>query len=286
KRQSTLIYTEHSEWEIERIPKKWRAIGGRLLKHIDGAVGVTPAVTRGLRQVLKVSDRVTSIILNGVDLDKFKSCRQNVIDIKRSLNIQDGELVIGTVGNLKRVKNHMFLIKAFGELVKAMRNVRLVIIGQGSPGDPENSEQELKDRVRELGVTDRVSFLDYRSDIAELMSVMDVFCLTSLKEGLPISLIEAMAAGLPVVGTNVEGIRDVIVPNQDGLLVELGDIEALKNALIDLLKNPDLRDRLGQAARQKAEETYSLKRCVHEYEALFLSTLNHSANRYLEASPH
>ena len=68
---------------------------------------------------------------------------------------------------------------------------------------------------------------------------MDVFCLTSLKEGLPISLIEAMAAGLPVIGTNVEGIRDVIVPNQNGLLVELGDVEGLTNALLSLLENPE-----------------------------------------------
>jgi glycosyltransferase involved in cell wall biosynthesis len=276
RRQSALIYTEHSEWEIEQIPKRWRAIGNLLLRHINHSVGVTSAVTDRLRQVFKVSDGMASTVLNGVNVDKFKSCERKVVEIKNSLNIEDGEQVIGTVGNLKGVKNHKFLIRAFSELAKVIRNVRLVIIGQGFPGDPENSEQELKDQVRKLGVVDRVSFLGYRCDVPELLSIMDVFCLTSLKEGLPTSLIEAMAAGLPVVGTNVEGIRDVIVPNQDGLLVELGDVESLKKSLSDLLKNPDRRAKLGQEARQKAEEKYSLQQCVLKYEALFLSTLHHA----------
>jgi len=136
----------------------------------------------------------------------------------------------------------------------------------------------VKDKVQELGIADSVSFLGYRSDVRELLSIIDIFCLTSLKEGLPISLIEAMAVGLPVVGTNVEGIRDVIVPNYNGLLVELGDVNALKNILLDLLKHPDHGESLGRVARQMAEERYSLTRCVSEYEALFLSTLQSSEN--------
>ncbi|MCI0558273.1 MAG: glycosyltransferase, partial [Nitrososphaera sp.] len=276
RRQASLIYTEHSEWELERISRKWSVMGGRLLKHIDHAVGVSPAVTSRLKRVLQVSDEMASTIINGVDVDKFRNSGRNITDIKRRLDIREGEAIIGTVGNLKTIKNHLFLVQAFSELNKVLRNVRLLIIGQGMLGAPDNSEQELTERVRELGITDRVSLLGYRSDIPELVSIMDVFCLTSLKEGLPIGLIEAMAAGLPVVGTNVEGIRDVIVPHEDGLLVELGDVEALKNALIDLLTKPDWSYKLGEAARRKAEEKYSLKRCVSEYEALFLSTSNRS----------
>lgn len=270
RRQSSLVYTAHSEWEIQEIPKRWRVIGDILLKRIDCAVGVAPAVTDKLKQVFKLPDRLTSTILNGVDIDKFTMNSHTAREIKRSLKIGDRELVVGTVGNLKRVKNHDFLITGFGELVKSLRNVRVIIVGQGFRHDPENSEQELKDRVRELGLTDKVSFLGYRSDVHQLLRIIDVFCLTSLKEGLPIGLIEAMAAGLPVIGTNVEGIRDMLVPNEDGVLVNLGDTGALKNALFDLLTNPDLRSRLGKAARKKVKETYSLQRCVREYEALFL----------------
>lgn len=214
-----------------------------------------------------------STILNGVDLDEFQSSGKNIQEIRKSLDIKDDEHVIGIVGNFRQVKNHVFLVKAFGELVKIFNNVRLLIIGMGFPDDPENSEQEIKDKVQELGITDSVCFLGYRSDVHEILKIMDVFCLTSLKEGLPISLIEAMAAGLPVVGTNVEGIKDVIVPHHNGLLVELGDVHELTNILLHLLKHPEYRDRLGRAGRQLAEEKYSLGRCVSEYEALLLSSL-------------
>lgn len=273
KRHLSLIYTEHSEWELQRISWKWKFLGNHFLKHIDHAVGVNNQVTQRLSDLLRLPDRKTSTILNGVNLEDFQNNTHNTKDTKYSLNINNTEKVIGTVGNLKQVKNHVFLIKAFSELVKILGNVKLLIIGRSFAEDLDNSEHEVKDIVQKLGVSDSVFFLGYRSDVHELLEIMDVFCLTSLKEGLPISLIEAMAAGLPVIGTNVEGIRDVIVPNQNGLLVELGDIEGLTNALLSLLEHPEYRERLGQAARKTAEQKYSLDRCVTEYEKLFLSAL-------------
>jgi len=271
--RSSLIYTEHSEWEVQGISQKWRIIGRSLLKRIDHVVGVGPEVTKQLENVFRLPESKVSTILNGVDLQEFQSRGQNIQEIRRSLNLKDGERVIGIVGNFRRGKNHVFLIKAFGELVKTLENVKLVLIGRGYSNDLENSEPEVREMIRELGIGDNVSFLGSRSDVSELLGIMDVFCLTSLKEGLPISLIEAMAAGLPVVGTHVEGIRDVIVPNHNGFLIELGDVHEFKNILLDLLKHPEYRERLGRAGRQLAEEKYSLERCVSEYEKLFLSTL-------------
>lgn len=279
KNQIRLIYTEHSVWEVQGISQKWRVIGRFLLKHIDHVIGVSPQVTQELKNTFKLPVSKASTILNGVDLEQFQCGCQNIQETRSSLNLKDNEHVIGIVGNFRRVKNHVFLIKTFGNLVKILENVKLIIVGRSFPDDPENSEPEVRNMVRELGIENSILFLGYRSNVRELLEIMDVFCLTSFKEGLPISLIEAMAAGLPVVGTHVEGIRDVIVPDYNGRLVELGDVEALQNSLIDLLKDPDLRKRLGRAARQTAEEKYSLDRCVAEYEKLFLSTLP-SSERY------
>ena len=284
-RQCSLIYTEHSEWELEEISQKWKFMGHHLLKHIDHAVGVSHPVTQRLGDILHLPATRLSTILNGVDLDEFLSSEKTIQEIRKSLDIKDDEHVIGMVGNFRQVKNHVFLVKAFGELVKVFNNVRLVIIGRGFPDDPENSEQEVKNQVQELGINDSVSFLGYRPDVHEILKIIDVFCLTSFKEGLPISLIEAMAAGLPVVGTNVEGIKDVIVPHHNGFLVELGDVHELKNILLHLLKHPDYRVQLGHAGRQLAEEKYSLDRCVTEYEKLFLSTLPTSERYRQNKSP-
>jgi glycosyltransferase involved in cell wall biosynthesis len=177
------------------------------------------------------------------------------------------------------VKNHLFLLQAFAKVVEEYENVRLLVIGQGFSGDPDNTEDDLRSYVNNHGLAERVLFVGFRTDIAELLHVMDIFCLTSLREGLPTGLIEAMAAGLPVVGTNVEGIRDMITRNEDGILVELGDVMALKDALTRLISDPEWRHRLGRAGREKAVQKYSLQRCVREYEQLFLSLANASAPR-------
>jgi glycosyltransferase involved in cell wall biosynthesis len=106
---------------------------------------------------------------------------------------------------------------------------------------------------------------------------MDIFCLTSWKEGLPISLIEAMASGLPAVGTDVEGIRDIIIPGRNGFLVKPGDVKGLKEALSTLMRDNSLRLRLGAESRFLARNAYSLQQCVNQYQELFMSVLQDNA---------
>ncbi len=217
-------------------------------------------------------------IENGVDVDLFAR-EKDVRGLRSSLGLADRDMVIGIVANLKKVKNHLFLLQAFAKVVEEFENVKLLVIGRGFSGESDNTEDDLRLFVNNHRLTERVLFLGYRTDISELLKMMDVFCLPSLREGLPIGLIEAMAARLPVVGTNVEGIRDVITPNVDGLLVELGDVPALRDALTGLTRDLLWRDKLGTAARNKAVERYSLQRCVREYEQLFLSLANTSESR-------
>jgi glycosyltransferase involved in cell wall biosynthesis len=117
--------------------------------------------------------------------------------------------------------------------------------------------------------------LGYRSDIPEILNIMDIFCLTSLKEGLPISLIEAMSVGRPVIGTDVDGIRDVIVHNKNGFLVCSGDVNDLKESMITLLNNEALCQKMGRESKSMTKEYYSLDRCVTQYHDLFMSSLKH-----------
>jgi glycosyltransferase involved in cell wall biosynthesis len=188
--------------------------------------------------------------------------------LKNTIGISKGEMVIGNVANIKRIKNHILLLKGFHRVVQAYPDVKLLLIGDVFKGD-EQVANELQDYVRENRLQENVVFLGYRADIPELLSIMDVFCLTSHKEGLPISVMEAMAAGLPVVGTDVEGIRDVIIPGQSGLLVENDNADKLANALLLLLSDDAMRSRMGQEAKRLAHSRYSLNRVVTEYGQLF-----------------
>jgi glycosyltransferase involved in cell wall biosynthesis len=268
-----LIYTEHSEWEIEKTTWKWRKVGKYLLNHLDGTVGVNAEVINFIKNTFKLHSTKAFIIENGVDLQAFAK-RSISKEQKLKLGIANNDKVLGMVANLKKIKNHIFLLKAFEELLKEDKHIKLLLIGQGFKGDMENSESEIRNFINKKSLDNKVLLLGFRSDIPDLLNIMDIFCLTSFKEGLPISLIEAMAAGLTVVGTDVEGIRDVIVPNKNGFLVQVDDVKGLKNVLLSLLRNESLRNNMGQESKSLASRYYSLDRCINQYQDLFISTMN------------
>lgn len=276
--KKALVFTAHSRWEVEEMPFKWRVAGGYLLRRLDASIGVAPDVSSAIRTVFNTGAHQTATIENGVDTDLFAQ-QKDVGGLRGSLGLTDRDIVIGMVANLKKVKNHLFLLQAFAQVAEEFENVKLLLVGQGFTGESDNTEEDLRLFVNNHRLAGRVLFLGYRTDISELLRVFDVFCLTSLREGLPIGLIEAMAAGLPVVGTNVEGIRDVVTRNVDGILVEPGDVTALRNTLIGLIRDERRRNELGRAGQEKSVQKYSLQRCVREYEQLFLSLVKASALR-------
>lgn len=283
KERRSLIFTAHSKWEIEEIPWKWKMIGRHLLSRIDTSVGVTRETSNCIQETFKTDAQQNVTIENGVDIGAFNPM-SNVEGLKRAvLGLSGHEKLVGIVANFKEVKNHRFLLEAFAKLVEKYDNVRLLLVGTGFTGDADNTEEGLRRFVNENLLTGRVIFLGYRSDIPQLLRVMDVFCLPSFKEGLPISLIEAMAAGLPIVGTNVDGIKDLVIPNRNGLLVDLGDVDGLVSALDALITNDGLRERMGNESRNLAINTYSLRRCIDEYEKLFLSLVQHKKPRARKA---
>ena len=271
KNNCKLIYTEHAKSEVEKVPWKWRKIGGYLLNRSDGVVGVSREVTEAIHNRFKLHSLNVFTIKNGVDLDAYSGCNDKE-KLRKELGIAGDEKIIGIVANLRRIKNHIFLLRAFNELIKSYKKVKLLLIGQGFKDDPENTEAELRSFVNERALNKKVLFLGYRADIPSLLNIMDIFCLTSFNEGLPISLIEAMAAGLPVVGTDVLGIRDTIIHDKNGFLVKTDDIHGLKNVLYILLKDEPLRQRFGMESRLLSKG-YSFEQCVNEYQNLFLTAI-------------
>jgi L-malate glycosyltransferase len=267
KNKAKLIYTEHSVWEVLAVPKKWELIGSLLLKFIDAIVGVSDAVSGALRKKYSIRSNKSHTIQNGIDLPAFELNSQKD-SMKPGLGIKENEKVIGIVANLKKVKNHLLLLNAFLEVAHECDNVKLAIIGRGFDDDPDNTEFQITSFIKEHNLKEKVLMLGYRSDIPKLLAILDIFCLCSSMEGLPISIIEAMASGLPVVGTKVDGIVDVIQNGENGFLIPLNDVKGLKDILITLLNDSALRRSIGQKAKQHSMH-YSLSNCVNKYETLF-----------------
>lgn len=215
------------------------------------------------------SDRVRVVPL-GLELDRFSAERGGPLrdEFRRELDV-GAEAVISIVGRLVPIKNHDLFLQVAARLVRSGRRCVFVIVG----GGPEDSR--LRDRTRDLGLEKHVRFLGWREDVERVYAGSDLVVLTSNNEGTPVCLIEALAAGLPVVATNVGGVCDVLDDGRLGVLVPPEDPEALADAISDLIDRPEQRRDLGRLGRESAPVRYGARRLAEDMEDLYNSLARH-----------
>jgi glycosyltransferase involved in cell wall biosynthesis len=173
-------------------------------------------------------------------------------------------LVLGVVGRLEEQKGHAYLLAALPEVRRQVPKLTLLLVGEG------RRQAALSRQVRDLGLADTVRFLGTRRDLGEIFRALDMFVHPSLWEGLPLALLKAMGAGLPVVATRVSGALEAIEDGINGRLVAPGDPEDLARAILELARQPEERRRLGDAARNTVAERYSLEAMLERLEELYL----------------
>jgi glycosyltransferase involved in cell wall biosynthesis len=195
---------------------------------------------------------------NGVNLERFdpEKLRERRKPVREAFGISGDQPLVCIIGRLVREKGYFELIEAFRTVVREVPGVKLLVIGGALESDHDDAESEIRGRVKEYGLEDVVRFLSFRGDVEEILCASDVFVLPSHREGMPRSILEAMAMGLPVVATQVRGAREEVQDGINGLLVDVGDHEGLAAALVTLLKNPDERIRMGRRGRQIAVEQF------------------------------
>jgi len=239
----------------------------RLVPFVDRFIPVSEDLNRWLGEVVRIPASKTLFIKNGVDTDKFALGAAPAPDSPW----QAGDIVIGTVARVQDVKNHRALVDAFARLRTQLQDsapelaprVKLSIVGDG-PLLPAVREQ-----VNSLGLDDAVWLPGARADIGALLQTFSVFALPSLAEGTPVSMLEAMACGLPVVASNVGGIPEVVDDGVQGLLVPVGDVDALARALARYAMDSRLRERHGHAGRARVEDRFSMRAMLTAYGALY-----------------
>ena len=214
-----------------------------------------------------VADGKIDIIYNGVEFLENND-RTSDLKLKAQLNIAGDELAIMHVANLKLVKGHDILLKAFAQVVRKNSKVKLVLIGE------DKLKGVLQDLCATHNLTEHVLFLGKRMDTRRLLTVADICVLPSLSEGMSNAILEYMAAGKPVVATSVGGNPELIEHGRNGLLVEKEDINALKEALLTLIENSAMRQELGKNNLTKTRMQFSMERMVASYESLFNGFFN------------
>jgi len=222
-------------------------------------------------------DRVMNPVYIGIDIDRFKEIDiKKITSVREDLGINESTNIIGFVGALSEQKGLIYLIDAFKKIYREFPNLKCILIGEG------DLENELKSKVKEVELQDHILFLGQRYDIPALLNLMDIFVLPSLWEGLPQVVLEAMAAGVPVVATEVDGTPEIISDGVNGFLVPARDSQKLANALKKLLADSALRLTLSERGYETVCNRFSVKRMVSEFDILYKRFLADCSNTNLK----
>ncbi len=215
-----------------------------------------------------------SVIYEPVDISYFDSriiSKEKKEDIRKKLAVSEDYKIIGFVGNISPVKGLEYFIKAARKVVNQTdTKIKFLIIGEASVGHIEYCVS-LKNQITELNLDKDIVFLGKipHGQLRNILSVMDIFLMTSTAEGTPLVILEAMSMGIPVVATNVGGISEQIVNGETGIVVPPKDVNAISKAVVYLLENEQIRKQFGINARERAVESFSLKKCVEEHKLLY-----------------
>ena len=237
-------------------------------------IAISESVKEHLLNDFKVEEKDIRVIYNGIDVEKSKipaspagrKNQKSKIDTKKSFGLGDGP-VIGIIARLSEEKGHIYLIKAMKVVIDEVPEAQLLIVGEG------RMKKELVNLSSCLGIEKSVFFIPSVADTQEVLSIMDLFVLPSLKEGLGLSLMEAMAEGLAVIGSDVGGIRSLIQNGYNGLLVKSADSQGLSSAILELLRDAEKRTFLGNNARNFITENFSQEKMVLQTEEVYSECL-------------
>lgn len=257
--RSRLVLTRHTLFPLRRINKLVLSNAGRV-------IAVSQAVAESLRQNGVIEPSKITVIHNGIDVDRFT--RPDVINV-------DLPVLVGTVGHLAPIKGHDIFLRA-AALVSARRpNVQFIVIGEDK-SPRMGHRRDLENLVAELRLNGAVTLPGWRDDVNAVLSSLSLFVSAARSEPFGLAIVEAMAAGLPIIATASEGALEIIEDGVSGRIVPTEDPEALAHAINELLDNPLERSRLASNARRTAHDRYSLTRMATDTERLYREILTNT----------
>ena len=256
------VHTDHNRIHWPG-PLKYRVVERVASMLIHDFVAVSPDARDNLVRYEKIPFGRIRIIDNGIAVDRFKVDAQQTKAFVQEINADAFSHRVGFVGMHRPKKGLATLLQAFPAVLAKFPNAGLIVAGGGPLEDAHQAEAE------ELGISDHVRFLGRRSDVPDILAAMDVYVLPSESEGLPIGLLEAMAAARPIVATAVGAVPRVLGDGEYGRLVQPCSPDALAEAINGLLADPEARQRMAERARERVVAEFSISRTVDEYAALY-----------------
>jgi len=272
-----VVHTVHNLAERETEPRA-RCIQRYALNHGIVPVAVSEEVAISLNQLYGI--RQCRVIPNGISQHRYANPQTARSKWRAREGFRDEQILFVCVARFAEQKNHALLLKAFAQGPASDPNAHLVLVGEGG------LQEQLESQAEDLGVSRQVHFLGLRTDIPDVLGATDVFVLSSAWEGNPLSMMEAMAACLPIVSTAVGGVPDLIANGREGFLVPPGDVKGFSGAMTFLLRDRETRRSMGTAAARRAKENFDVSKMVRAYEQLYENLIDHTHRPRTETAPH
>ena len=268
-----LIITRHVLFPLNRLHRVTLSKAARI-------IAVSQAVASRLQADAVTPGRV-SVVLNGIDVARFQAARQkfNRRQFLDSWELPEDSLLIGTVGELTPLKGQEEFLRAAVSILKQIPTAYFIIAGIDHSRGKEHRAR-IQRLIEELDLTKRVKLVGWLEDLAQLYCALDVFVSSSHTESFGLALAEAMAAGTPVVATETEGARELIQSGETGLLVSIGDVDKLAEAVLKLLHDQEWRVRLGTEAQKDASERFNVERMIDETEEIYGAEIREQPDKH------
>jgi glycosyltransferase involved in cell wall biosynthesis len=264
-----VVHTVHG-WSFHDYLPAWkRKLRIKGEKFLTGKTKMNIVVSESNKKIgiKEFGDFSCRVVNNGVDLAVYNRHNKGM-SIRKEFNIPEKALLVSFVARFIHDKNPLPLIRAFKRTQKNHPDVYMLMVGDGP------ARAEAMKLAEELAISSHILFPGFRSDVPAILAASDIFCLPSIKEGLPVSLIEAMAMGNAAVATAVQGCTDVVTDGVDGLLVKMEELESgLSNSLQRLADDPELLQRLATEGRKTVEKRFDAITMTHHIENIYLELL-------------
>lgn len=259
-----LVLTRHVLFALSKIHRL-------TLRRTAKVIAVSEAVANSVRAQNIFPTETIVTIHNGIDVERFDHVRQ-----EGERNRDEG-LRVGMIGHLAPIKGQEEFVRAAAIVCRGRKDVEFVVAGADKSREGEN-QAHMEKLIRELGLEPNVKLLGWIEDVAKLLSTFDIYVSPARSEPFGLSIVEAMAAGVPVIATRSEGASEILSDGETGRLVPIGDIETLAGVVGELLNDPNQRERLAQAALGEARERFSLERMVELTEQTYRAVIEESSD--------
>lgn len=253
-----VVYTEHGRFYPDR--KRWKRslVNPILAKGVDHLVSISHATADAMADYDNFPRKRIKVIHNGIDVSRMNPPIDLAVK-RKELGLRENCRVVGTAARLNQIKNIPMMLRSIKLILEQVPDCYLVIAGQGE------DEANLRSMAKKLGISDQVKFIGLRFDLAEIYQLFDVFLLTSFSEGISVTLLEAMASGVPSVVTDVGGNVEVVVPGKTGFLVPVdGDME-LSQKVVFFLKQSEQARKFGMNAKRRVDVKFEFNELIRSY---------------------